>query len=125
MMACFDRRLDELQALIDVFAMEPEGVADRAVLAVHALSPVDVCVNTQLLTAEIPLPRTAGARVEAHSIGLQLARVKALHDAGAYSEAAAEVEGLAGVVDNLDHPPLTAEHRYLSGLLAERLRECR
>jgi tetratricopeptide (TPR) repeat protein len=107
-MGCLNDRLSGLKALTDLFSDATSEVVERAVDAAHALTPLDGCSDIKQLKALIPPPVPAvKARVEA--LRRELGRIKALHDAGRYSEALSRLQPIATESRSLAYRPLEAE----------------
>lgn len=119
-MACFDRRLNDLRALLEVFNDDLPSVKDKAALAAHSLPPLMTCLDTRLLQARVPLPEDPQTAARVNVAREDLSRVKARFDAGSYSDAWEQLQAVNPEVTAIDHPPLTAEYWYLEGLLAEK-----
>jgi serine/threonine-protein kinase len=118
--ACFDRRLQELASLIEVFENNPEGTRSKAGQAVHALTPPSVCLDTRLLSTTIPLPEDPVKRSLVADSRRDLARIKALYDTGAYPEGWGAVQEIEAGILETNYKPLNAEFLYLKALLAEK-----
>ncbi len=95
-MACLDRRLSELDAVVTVISRVDADVLDNATQAVTSLTPLASCANRTLLSTE------SGSTDD--TIDRQLARVRALDAAGKYAD------GLALARDTLDRSRATAGH---------------
>ncbi|MCB9706407.1 MAG: serine/threonine protein kinase [Myxococcales bacterium] len=88
-MRCLDRRREELGALVDLFAAADERAVLHAVEASDALTPIQRCADTRALATSDALPIDPGERASARALQAELARAKALRDAGHYDEALA------------------------------------
>ena len=86
-MLCLDRRRQELQALVDVFAKADGKVVENAVQAAQAQTPLSGCADVAALTARGRRPESPIARKQVDELHGSLAQIKALTDAGKYKEA--------------------------------------
>ena len=120
-MACFDRRLADLEALLEVFSDNLSSIKDKAALAAHSLPPLMTCLDTRLLSARVPLPEDPVTIARVQAVREDLSRIKARLDAGDFGRAWEQLQALERDVTAIDHSPLTAEYRYLEGLLGEKL----
>jgi tetratricopeptide (TPR) repeat protein/tRNA A-37 threonylcarbamoyl transferase component Bud32 len=109
-MRCLDRRLGELDALVDVLATP--GVLDRAVEATAKLSPVEACADVEALAQAVPPPEDPAARARLEALRARLDRVKALEQAGRYADGAAAAGPLVVEAEALGYAPVLAEARY-------------
>ena len=120
-MACLDIRLEEMGALVDVLQEDPAGIGDLAAQAAYSLTPVDVCADARTLLARVPPPVDPGVRQAVDGARRELARAKALLDAGRWQDAADLLGPLGARADELAYPPLVGESRLLRGLVEEKL----
>ncbi|HEU4730726.1 MAG TPA: tetratricopeptide repeat-containing protein kinase family protein, partial [Kofleriaceae bacterium] len=112
-MSCLDRRLRELQSLIDVFtAAPPPGVLARAIDATSALAPVADCSDAAALQALVPLPGDPAVRGELAALRATIARAKALDDTGQFRDGLAAIQPAASAADRLAYAPVLAEALY-------------
>ncbi len=113
-MACLDRRLSEMAALVRVFATSPDpAVVDRAVQATLGLPSITRCDDSEALTAAIPPPEDAAVRAVVEELQQRLDRARALQDAGKFADALALAKAVAERSQELDYRPIqaTALHR--------------
>ncbi len=78
---CLDRRLEELDALLEVFAAADEGVARRAISATEALTPVFTCSEEHVRRGALDRDEPASA-AELGAARRELSRVHAARIAG-------------------------------------------
>jgi eukaryotic-like serine/threonine-protein kinase len=132
-MSCLRDRWNELRALSDVL-VDPKGeVVVNAVKAAGALTPLDRCSDVRTLRASVPSPQDATTRKRVEEIRTQLARAKALEDAGRYALALTATAPLVSEARATKYGPVTAEalarlgnvllHLGRSGEAAENLDE--
>jgi tetratricopeptide (TPR) repeat protein len=109
-MECLDRKLQEMNALVEAFADKPDAAAlDRSVEAADKLSPISACADIANLRAVVPLPEDAAARAKVAAVRQRLARSRALYDAGRYEQGRAYMAPLKAEADALGYAPLASE----------------
>jgi eukaryotic-like serine/threonine-protein kinase len=108
-MACLRERLGRVKALTDVFVEANATVIENAVQAVSSLPTLDRCGDVTLLRAVMPPPEDPKARARVESLGLDLARVRALLASGQCGAAAATGQALIAAADELGYLPLLAD----------------
>jgi tetratricopeptide (TPR) repeat protein/predicted Ser/Thr protein kinase len=119
-MACLDRRAEEASALADLLVDADVELAERAVTAVHGLSPLEPCSDTAALMARVPPPEDPELRERVSEVGAQLGRIKALSAAGRYPDAHALAKDAVAVARSTGHRPLEADALVLLADLQER-----
>jgi hypothetical protein len=90
-MACLDRKLQDLSALVDVLGQADVAMLEKAGPAAAGLKSLEQCADVPALTAEVPAPSDPGLRARVVAVRGDLSLVEALHLAGrvqASSEAA-------------------------------------
>ena len=108
-MACLESRRQELAALTQVFTEADDTVLEKAVSAASALKPLRVCADVEGLMAEVKPPEDATTREAVQAARAQLARVKALTEAGKYKPALALAAEVEKQTEKLDYKPVHAE----------------
>ncbi len=117
-MRCLDRRLGEMQALTQMFARRAdEEVVDRALEAVFKLTKIEVCADTEALTAAVALPEDAQIRKQLTQLRRQLDETATLKKMGKYQEASAGIGAMVETASKLDYPPVLADALYLQANL--------
>lgn len=121
-MACLNRRLSEMRALLGGFAEIDEHTARNALIAVHSLTPLQRCRDaSSLLEGERePEPRIAGA---VQALRVQLDRARASFLTGHYRAASDAVVPLAAKARELGYPPVLAEVLQLHSEVQQSLGE--
>jgi eukaryotic-like serine/threonine-protein kinase len=112
-MACLESRRQELAALTEVFTDADATVVEKAISATSALRPLQGCADVEALMSEVKPPEDAIVRKSVNVARGQLARVKALTEAGKYKEAlelATEVEARTAT---LGYNPIRAEALFM------------
>jgi eukaryotic-like serine/threonine-protein kinase len=114
-MACLDQRLHELGTLVDVLADADGGVVERAVQATSAMTPLDECANVARLSTAVAPPTDPVSRARIAEVRGQLARAKALGDAGKYKDGVATAERAVAAARVAGYRPALAEALELLG----------
>ncbi|HVY40594.1 MAG TPA: serine/threonine-protein kinase [Polyangia bacterium] len=118
-MGCLGERLSSVRALSDVFMTADPAVVDNAVSAASALPTLDRCADVEMLKAVIRPPDDAAIRAKVAATREQVAKVKALGDAG-QCEKAVELGGkVTQQADALGYLPVQAESDFAVGRLLE------
>ena len=107
-MACLDRHLAEVEAVVSMLADADTTVAENAVVAVNALGGLGACEDIDALRWRVDLPNEVGVRARVEELYAALARGRAAELAGRYDEALAEAQSVAEQAGALDYPPLVA-----------------
>jgi tetratricopeptide (TPR) repeat protein/predicted Ser/Thr protein kinase len=106
-MDCLSQRLGNLRALTALFAQDPT-VAERAVQAVHALSPLDACADARALLARVRPPEEPAARAAVDAVSVRIAEAKALNDAGKYAQGLGVARAAVSAALPLGYRPVLA-----------------
>ncbi len=120
--ACLDKRLGELEALINTFQNTPalDSMVEQSVQAVESLRSLEACANASALRAVIPLPENEGARSEIKKTRRELAEINATLLSGQSSTARPRAEVAVERAAQLAYLPLLAEARLAHGKALER-----
>ena len=86
---CLSRRLDEVNALVDLFTRADSTVVSKAAVASRLVSSVNDCADAVLLREGVRLPSDPAKRAVHDALARQLAEVKALQYTAKYTEALA------------------------------------
>jgi tetratricopeptide (TPR) repeat protein len=108
-MSCLQDRLGSMKALSDVFVDANATVVENAVNAASGLPTLEGCADVKLLRAVIAPPDGAILRARVASLRADLARVRALHQAGQCHAATTTRRALIADADALGYAPLQAE----------------
>jgi tetratricopeptide (TPR) repeat protein/tRNA A-37 threonylcarbamoyl transferase component Bud32 len=119
MMACLERRRQELAALTEVLATARPEVVQHAVAAVSELVPAEGCAT--IVVDGTLLPEDAGLEEQVLAFQSRMAGVEARLAAGSYAEALTEAEALAEQAQTLGHEPTRAEALFVLGTLQGRV----
>ncbi len=117
--ACLDRRMQEVRALLEVLQWGQAEVGERAVQAVEAITPVAVCADKGTLLDVTPMPVGAGERQKVNEALQRLSRAKAVLDSAQPTPALTEAKLALAVAADAGYPPLEAEARLQVGLALE------
>jgi tetratricopeptide (TPR) repeat protein len=114
--ACLDRRLVAVDALVDLLATPTPEVRERALGAALRLPSLTECANPALSSVIAP-PVDAETRSVVERIRADLAAAKALGDTGQYKAGRARAIELAARAEALGYAPALAEALYRRGHL--------
>ncbi|MEM6988997.1 MAG: serine/threonine-protein kinase [Myxococcota bacterium] len=120
-MACLDRRLDEVGALVDVLSEADDNVTDRAVWAAASLPMLSPCADAVALAASATRPQDPEHAAAVNKLRSELARAQAW---GLVDKADRGLQIAADVAQRseaLDHAPLHAESLHVLGRMQARL----
>ena len=116
-MSCLDRRVGELDALVDLFIAETDRkVLDRSIGAAAGLPPAAACANAKSLLAIARPDHTAGIAMQIDAVNRTLDHADALDRAGKYPEGLALVKNVMPEVETLDDPLLRTRALGLLGV---------
>ncbi|MEO7097422.1 MAG: serine/threonine-protein kinase, partial [Polyangiales bacterium] len=117
-MACLDRRLVDLGALVDVLGTNTTAqVVDNAVTATQALAPLTDCANLGALAAGVQLPADASVRSKVGELQHQLATITAMYETGQYAAGLASARATVAAAEPLHFAPVLAEALHLRARL--------
>ncbi len=111
--ACFEQRLDEAHALIDLLAKADAPLVDKADKAVAQLPPIARCANIAALLAPDRPPPELVAQLA--PIRRQVVAAKAAVYAGRAAPALAVIDPAIEAAKKLGFEPLTADALYVRG----------
>ncbi|HVH98391.1 MAG TPA: tetratricopeptide repeat protein [Enhygromyxa sp.] len=114
-MACFDRRLAELDALIGVLEAGGETVVEHAVASVASLDGLAGCADAERLRNAPREPEDEQLRARTSELDGALTKLAALTTAGRYLDAVREAEAIADEVAATQWLPLIGRHALLLG----------
>ncbi|WNG34440.1 tetratricopeptide repeat protein [Archangium violaceum] len=112
-MACLESRRQELAALTEVFADADATVVEKALSATSALRSLRGCADVEALMAEVKPPEDIFVRGSVDVARGQLARVKALTEAGKYKDALALASEVEQRTATLGYEPIHAESLFM------------
>jgi tetratricopeptide (TPR) repeat protein/predicted Ser/Thr protein kinase len=115
-MNCLERRLDELDALVEVFLEADVQVVHRSIQAAAELPAVSVCGDVERLTAALPPPEDPAVAKTVSELRRQLIDAAAQLRAGRYSDGVTTANEVVAAARQLDYPPILAEGLLTGGL---------
>jgi tetratricopeptide (TPR) repeat protein len=120
-MACLDRRLGELDALVDVLSDADASTADGATWAAATLPPIEHCERADVLAAELQPPEDPAVAEALEQLRVELARAGIRARSGDPSQVLPEVETSVTKARDLGDAPMTANALHLLGVVQDRL----
>jgi eukaryotic-like serine/threonine-protein kinase len=114
---CLERRLQDLKAVTGLLAAADAELVPKAVDTATLLPSLRACADVATLTQVEPLPDAPKAREEIARISGQLAELKAMTDAGRYTQAKALAEQAVKAALATGYRPLQAEALLGQGTL--------
>ncbi len=120
-MACLDRRMNELQAVVDLLlsSVDAKGLP-QAVKATQSMPRMAECADVDALRAPVRVPSDPVVRGQVAQVEKEVAQVTALLMAGKYPEGVKQAEVVAAAARKVGYRPLEAEALKLWGLLQHR-----
>ncbi|HVU53336.1 MAG TPA: serine/threonine-protein kinase [Polyangia bacterium] len=114
-MACLAQRLGGVKALTDLLATADASVIENAANAAGALPNLEGCADVQALRSVVPPPSDARTRERVAAVRADVAKARALGDAGQCAQALAASEAALGAAREVAYGPLVAEASYVRG----------
>ncbi|MFZ6185668.1 serine/threonine-protein kinase [Nannocystis pusilla] len=121
-LACLDRSLGELRALVVAFTEDAEGVLGNAVKAAVRLRPLATCRERPELALQIA-PSDPAVAVQVQALAGRLDEIAALLKAGEVARALPRAREAAAQAELLGHDFTTAEALVLLGSLQSHARD--
>lgn len=118
-MACLNRRLHDVSAVVDILAAPDADVVARAPELASELPPLELCADTDALSAPVPRPTDPALAARVDKAQRTLATVNALEDAGRYADAQTQLAPLRTEATALGWRPLEGEVLLAAARLAE------
>jgi eukaryotic-like serine/threonine-protein kinase len=116
-MSCLDRQRTDAGALLEVLAQADATVVERALGAVAELPRPSACADVGALLDAIAPPADPEMAAAVDDIRTEIARARALENAGRLQEALELAQTLQGRAEAIDHQPLQAETASVLGSL--------
>jgi tetratricopeptide (TPR) repeat protein len=116
-MACLDRRLGELDALVDVLAHADAQTADGATWAAATLPPIGHCERADVLAAELQPHEDPSVAAALEDLRIELARAGMRARSGDPEGVLPEVEASVDKARSLGDAPMTASALHLLGVV--------
>jgi tetratricopeptide (TPR) repeat protein/predicted Ser/Thr protein kinase len=117
---CLERRLQDVKAITGVLAAADAELVTKAVDAVSLLPSLKGCADVATLSQVEPPPDSPEARDALGRISSQVAKLKALTDAGRYRQAQEIAEAAVKAAGTLKYRPIEAEALLWHGWLKAR-----
>jgi serine/threonine protein kinase/tetratricopeptide (TPR) repeat protein len=117
---CLDRRLKDVKAVTGVLAAADAELVPKATDTVALLPSLRGCADVTSLSQVEPPPDSPQAREEISRISSEVARLKALTDAGKYKPAKELAEPTVKAASALGYRPLEGEALFWQGVLEAR-----
>ena len=108
-MVCLERRLHELDSLLDIYAEADATVVENAITAAHSLKGLDSCSAFRVLAVRKLEPEDEATATRVNQVLAELARARTLRDAGKHIEALALVRNLEPEARKIGYRRLEAE----------------
>ena len=121
-MACLDRSLGQLGALVEVVRKADAEVVERALEATTSLPPLAVCADAEALLFGVKLPASEAERVEVEKLRAGLDEARSLELAGKRGPASEQLEAMLTDVTELGYRPLIADPKEVRKQRAARAR---
>jgi tetratricopeptide (TPR) repeat protein/predicted Ser/Thr protein kinase len=118
-MACLDRHLARLDALVEVYEQADAEVVESALEAVGSLPPLRICADLDALASGVRPPETAQARERVEALRRRLDAARSLEQAGKRKLAREQLASLREEIIELGYRPLIAELDLVYGPLLE------
>lgn len=116
---CLDRRQQALSAAVSLLTRVDATQVGRASEVVDRLPSVAACTDVEYLAIELELPADPEEAQAVAALRTRLDAMKALDDAGSYSEGLRQIDGLVADARSVGYTPVLAEALLRQGLLAE------
>ncbi len=120
-MRCLEDRRRDLRALVGTLREAAGAVVERAAAAVDALPPVEPCADPAYVLAQGLPPADPEAAAAAEVLEDELARLKALADAGQHAEVEPDARAAVAHAQALGLPALEARARFRLGAVQDDL----
>ena len=117
-MRCLDRRLGELDALVDELVDADDSVVRESVTAVNQLEPVTSCADAKALEAEVAPPPDPEIRLAVEQLEPAFARLRSMHLAGRFADGDSLAKSQLAAADATGFRPTEARAHYWAGAFA-------
>jgi eukaryotic-like serine/threonine-protein kinase len=118
-MRCLDERRRSLRALVGALREADARVVERAVVAAGALPAIEPCADPQYVQAQAPPPGDPALAAEVEALEDELARHKALVEAGRAVQVQVDARAVLARAEALGHAPLEVQARFQLASLEE------
>lgn len=118
-MACLQRRLDDVRALVGVLANADPEIVTRAADVTSVLPALESCADSEALRAPVRAPSDPALQKRVETAQRTLASVRALWIAGRYAEAREQLAPVLREASALNWRPLEGEALLADARLAD------
>ena len=118
---CLDRRLAEVDALLEVLARADGETVDQALSAIEDLPSLRGCEPDRVSEVQQAMPDEPDRAARVEPLRRRLLGARASLDTGRFVEASERLGPLGDEIAALDFPPLTAEYEVEHGRLLARI----
>jgi serine/threonine protein kinase/tetratricopeptide (TPR) repeat protein len=108
-MSCLQGRLESVKALTGVFARADGTIVENATSALQSLAPLERCGDVAALRAVVRPPDDPAVRARVQTLKPRLAQIKALTNAGHFSDAQTLARPAADEARAIGYLPLVSE----------------
>jgi tetratricopeptide (TPR) repeat protein len=120
-MRCLDRRLGELDALVDRFEQPTREDIANSLHAIHSLAPISGCEEIEQLESTQPLPEDPDTRRVVEDIRAELGKVAAAMATNQHAQVEALAQQLVERAVMSGYRPVQAEARLAYGTVLSRI----
>jgi serine/threonine protein kinase/Tfp pilus assembly protein PilF len=122
-MACLDRRLDQVGALVDVYAAADDTIVVKAAASVDSLDDLETCAKARVRSEKQAMPSDPDERAAIEGVQRELAVVSAKQAAGEQEGTLELAKTAADHASALPHLPTRGEAMLLLGRAFKRANE--
>jgi tetratricopeptide (TPR) repeat protein/tRNA A-37 threonylcarbamoyl transferase component Bud32 len=117
-MACLERQLGDVRELTGLLLAGDRGALERAAVASRHLPDLAECDDLRSLEAVAPPPADFTARAELATVEADVARARALADAGKLADARTTADASLVTARRIGHAPVLARALFTRGVIA-------
>jgi len=120
---CLDRRLKELNALVDLLAQADKETVDKAYNSdfTGALSSLKSCADVELLTNQVSVPQDPAVQAKIEAVRGKLSDARARWAAGQFKPALQVANAAAVAAREVGYAPVLAEALYVQARLEDQV----
>ncbi|MCH9685988.1 MAG: serine/threonine-protein kinase, partial [Deltaproteobacteria bacterium] len=116
-MLCFERRRQQLEAVVAVLETPDPRVVENAVQTLGVLEALERCSDLEALQSQVPLPADESAREAVADARTRLAQIDADNAAGRGAELGQQVDAVVEHAMVQAFPPLLAEAHHMRAVV--------
>jgi tetratricopeptide (TPR) repeat protein/tRNA A-37 threonylcarbamoyl transferase component Bud32 len=117
-MACLERQLGDVRELTELLLAGDKAALERAAVATRHLPDLAECDDLRALEAVAPPPADFTARAELATVEADVARARALADAGKLADARTTADASLVTARRIGHTPVLARALFTRGVIA-------